>query len=409
MKLDFNSLNELAQTLGESFYILDIEKFKVNYKRLKEAFCQFYPKTEIAYSYKTNYIPLICKTVNYEGGFAEVVSGMEYDLAMKIGVDPRRIIVNGPYKPIVDLERFLLNGSIVNLDSYTEANSLKSIVSKYPENKFNIGFRCNFDIGTGSKSRFGFDTESENFFRLVEELAGYKNINFVNLHCHFPNRDPKYFNQRVDNMIKIYRRIYKNGQPKMIDIGGGLGGNITDFVRKQLSYEVADYSDYASIIAKKFFSEFEREEEKPTLLLEPGTAIVADTLTFICRVVDIKEIRGSFIATTSGSKVNFNPMASTVNLPINVYGQNKPNQVFYNSIDISGYTCMEGDYLHKEYKGSIGIGDFVEVENVGSYSVVNKPPFILPNVPVITVYNGQIKVLKKAEDFGYIFQTYRFD
>lgn len=409
MKLDYNTLNELVITLGDSFYILDIEKFSENYKKFKEAFCNFYPKTEIAYSYKTNYIPLICKTVNSEGGYAEVVSGMEYDLAMKIGVNPRKVIVNGPYKPIVDLERFLLNGSIVNLDSYTEADALKAIVCNHPEKVFNIGIRCNFDIGTGSKSRFGFDTESKDFYKLVEELTGYKNINLQNLHCHFPNRDPKYFNQRVDNMIKIYRKIYKNGQPQMIDIGGGLGGNISDFVRKQLPYEVADYSDYASIIAKKFNREFEKDEVKPKLVLEPGTAIVADTLTFICRVVDIKEIRGSFIATTSGSKVNFNPMASTVNLPINVYGQNKPNKDFYNSIDISGYTCMEGDYLHKGYKGAIDIGDFVEVDNVGSYSIVNKPPFILPNVPIITLYNGQVKVLKREEDFGYIFQTYSFD
>jgi diaminopimelate decarboxylase len=409
MKLDYNILNELAITLGDSFYILDIEKFRENYKNFKEAFYQFYPKTEIAYSYKTNYIPLICKTVNSEGGYAEVVSGMEYDLAMKIGVDPKKVIVNGPYKPFADLERFLLNGSILNLDSYTEANSLKEIVSRYPEKEFNIGFRCNFDIGTGTKSRFGFDTESKEFYKLVEELTGYNNINFVNLHCHFPNRDLKYFESRVANMIKIYRKIYKNGQPQMIDIGGGLGGNISDFVRKQLPYDVADYSDYANIIAKMFYREFERDEIKPTLVLEPGTAIVADTLTFICRVVDIKEIRGSFIVTTSGSKVNFNPMASTVNLPMNLYGQNKPNQKFYKSIDISGYTCMEGDYLHKGYKGSIEIGDFVEVENVGSYSIVNKPPFILPNVPIITSYDGQIKVLKRAEGYEDIFQTYNFE
>ena len=266
MKLDYNKLNELAQTLGESFYVLDVNKFRDNYASLKHAFCKVYSKTEIAYSYKTNYIPKICKTVDEEGGYAEVVSGMEYDLAIKIGVNPKKIIVNGPFKPFPDLEKFLLNGSIVNLDSYNEAVLLKKIVKANADKTFNIGLRCNFDIETGTKSRFGFDTDDEDFYRLVEELTAYKNINFVNLHCHFPNRDLKYFNNRVDNIVRIYRKIYRNGQPKMIDIGGGLGGNINDYVRKQLPYDVANYSDYASVVATKFYNEFEKDEIQPTLV-----------------------------------------------------------------------------------------------------------------------------------------------
>lgn len=409
MKLDYNILNELSQTLGESFYILDIEKFRKNYINFQNEFCRFYPKTELAYSYKTNYIPEICKTVDEKGGYAEVVSGMEYDLAIKIGVNPEKIIVNGPYKPFHDFERFLINGSIVNLDSYNEATLLKKIVRKKPDKTLNIGLRCNFDIGTGATSRFGFDTNREDFYRLVEELSTYKNINFVNLHCHFPNRDLKYFNQRVDNMIKNYRKIFRFVQPVMIDLGGGLGGNISDFVRKQLPYDVADYSDYADVIARRFKAEFSNDEIQPTLVLEPGTALVADTMKFVSRITEIKEIRNTFIAIAAGSKVNFTPMASAINLPMNVYSHDETKKEFYESIDVSGYTCMEGDYLHKGYKGFLGIGDFVEIENVGSYSVVFKPPFILPNVPIITYIDGKAKVLKESEDFDYIFQTYNFN
>lgn len=409
MKLDYQILNELVDTLGDSFYVLDLEKFRDNYKNLRNKFCEIYPTTEIAYSYKTNYIPEICKTVRDEEGFAEVVSGMEYDLAIKIGVDPSKIIVNGPYKPYSDLERFLLSGSIVNLDSYNEASAIKEIVKENHDRIINVGFRCNFDIGTSTKSRFGFDTENEAFYTLVEDLTSFKNVNFVNLHCHFPNRDLQYFHKRVENIIKVYRRLSRNNSPKLIDIGGGLGGNLNDFVRRQLPYEVADYSDYANVIAKKFNDEFGKENVKPTLIVEPGTALVADTMKFICRIVEIKEIRGSYIAIASGSKVNYNPMSSTIKLPINVYSQKKADQKFYKSIDISGYTCMEGDYLYKEYKGLLEIGDFVAVENIGSYSVVFKPPFILPNVPIITFEDGRMKILKNSEDFSYIFQTYNFE
>ncbi|MBN1182933.1 MAG: pyridoxal-dependent decarboxylase [Bacteroidales bacterium] len=408
MKLNYNRLETAAKTFGDSFYILDIEKFKKNYRELESAFNQYYP-TEIAYSYKTNYIPKICKTVDEEGGYAEVVSDMEYELAIKIGVKPERIIVNGPYKPLPHLEKFLVNGSIVNLDSYNEVELLRTIIEKHPDKTFNIGIRCNFDIESGTSSRFGFDTTNNEFYNLADELIENKQVHFINLHCHFPNRDLKYAKKRVVNLLDIYKKIHRNGQPTMLDIGGGLGGKACDAVKQQLPYETADYQNYAEIIAKGFKNEFNHISNPPTLILEPGTALVADTLEFVCKVLEIKNIRGKYFAMATGSKVNFNPMASTMNLPIRTYSYEDKNSKYYDSIDISGYTCMEGDYLHKNYKGNLNIGDFIVVENVGSYSVVFKPPFIRPNVPIIAFIDGQPEILKNKEDFEYIFQTYNFE
>ncbi len=68
---------------------------------------------------------------------------------------------------------------------------------------------------------------------------------------------------------------------------------------------------------------------------------------------------------------------------------------------------MENDYLFKNYKGPLSIGDYLVFDNVGSYSVVFKPPFILPNVPVISMANDKIKILKQSETFENIFQTYK--
>ena len=55
------------------------------------------------------------------------------------------------------------------------------------------------------------------------------------------------------------------------------------------------------------------------------------------------------------------------------------------------------------------MGDIVVFENVGSYSVVLKPPFILPNFPIIEWDNGQTRVVKRKESFDDLFHTYKFD
>ena len=88
----------LISEYGPSFYLLDSEQFRENFLELKAAFSSFYPHFNIAYSYKTNYTPKLCKIINELGGYAEVVSAMELELARRIGVKEANIIWNGPYK-----------------------------------------------------------------------------------------------------------------------------------------------------------------------------------------------------------------------------------------------------------------------------------------------------------------------
>ena len=407
MELNADVLNSLECELGESWYILDVEKFTENSRRFLGAFKAIYPDTRLAYSYKTNYIPQLCKIIRDEGGYAEVVSDMEYDLAMAVGADPLKIIVNGPYKPLVAFKKFLLNGSTVNLDSYAEFDALKMLAKNNPDKIFNIGIRCNFSFSGLSVSRFGFDITDPSFDSIFKDISRTKNIRLKILHCHYPNRDLALFGERVDNMLELYHRVSQFVIPSSIDIGGGLGGNLDDFIKRQLSFEVAEYSDYANLIAAKFKIAFSNVKEKPILMLEPGTAIVADTMKFVCKITEIKNIRGKWIAMTSGTKINFLPMASKLSMPLTVFSKKTKSQKYYPSIDISGYTCMENDYLYRNFSGTLHVGDYMVFDNVGSYSVVSKPPFILPNVPIISLVKGEMEILKEAETFEYIFQTYK--
>ena len=83
----------------------------------------------------------------------------------------------------------------------------------------------------------------------------------------------------------------------------------------------------------------------------------------------------------------------------------------YKDIDLCGYTCVENDRLFRGYSGELDVGDWAIFENVGSYSVVMKPPFIFPNVPIIS-YDGRsggTELVKSAETFDDIFRTYLFD
>ena len=133
MKLSWQILQDLERKHGECFYLLDLSKFKENYTQFLDCFRAIYPNTNIGYSYKTNYIPKLCKSVLDLGGYAEVVSQMEYDLAIKIGVPPLKIIFNEPLKYTQDLERAVLAGSIVNLDSIQEVHIIEELAQRLPK------------------------------------------------------------------------------------------------------------------------------------------------------------------------------------------------------------------------------------------------------------------------------------
>ena len=78
-------VKQILKEHGAPFYFFDENAFLDNYRCLQNTFIKYYPNYQISYSYKTNYTPYICELVKSLGGYAEVVSDMEYTLAKKIG------------------------------------------------------------------------------------------------------------------------------------------------------------------------------------------------------------------------------------------------------------------------------------------------------------------------------------
>ena len=133
MDVSWVVLDGLCEQHGESFFHLDTEAFRRNYEEFTQAFRAIYPRTTIGYSYKTNYVPRLGRMVQRMGGYAEVVSGMEYELARQIGVPGDRILFNGPFKPAPELEAALLAGSVCNLDSSEELDIVERLAAREPQ------------------------------------------------------------------------------------------------------------------------------------------------------------------------------------------------------------------------------------------------------------------------------------
>lgn len=415
MMIDNIILEKLSDVYGQSFYLLDRDDFEDSFKGLISEFQFYYPKSRIAYSYKTNYIPRLCKIVDRLGGYAETVSDMEVDVALAIGVSPNKIFFNGPYKKPKAIENLLLNGGVVNADSAADLKIICSIAISNPENVLRVGIRCNFDIGDKEVSRFGFDFNNGDFDDALAEIIKFPNIELVGLHCHYASRDIQSWVNATNGMLEVIESVeLRNVKPlKYVSLGGGLYGRMPEKLRLQLGTPAPSFGDYAAASAKPFAEFFKNhgEHETPELIIEPGTALAANSLKFVTRVINIKKIGEKAIATLSGSSFNTNPTSAKINLPITIYhsGGSESRQR-YVDLDMAGYTCIESDYLYRSYSGQLSVGDFVVFDSAGSYSVVMKPPFIMPNVPILELNGEQsVKVIKRQETFEDVFRTYQMD
>lgn len=408
MKLDVRTLKDIGHEQGGAFYLLDTALFATNFNELLQAFRTYYPETYIAYSYKTNYTPRLCKLVDELGGFAEVVSDMEYEITRRLGIPATRVHFNGPYKNATAVREIILGGGIVNIDDYVELPGIMALAQEFPERTIQIGIRCNFQINDGVTSRFGFDVNKPEFEEMLSQLRGQKNIRIAGLQCHFASRALNTWKPRAEGMCSLLERV--DGETTdHIDLGGGLFGKMKDSLKAQFDTRIPTYEEYAQEAAQFVARHFADTTQRPKLFIEPGSALVGDVMKFVAPVVSIKDIRGKAIATLLGSVYNINPTLNKKNPPITVYSTEDTERKEYRDLDFAGYTCIESDYLYKGYNGPLAIGDLVVFDNVGSYSIVLKPPFILPNFPVIELKEGKPFVVKRKENFDDLFHTYEFN
>ena len=266
MELSYSLLRNIEKSQGGSFYLLDTEQFSKNYNELIDAFRSIYPKTFIAYSYKTNYIPRLCQLVDELGGYAEIVSDMEYEITKRLGIPISKIHLNGPYKNAAVSKEIILGGGIVNLDDYVEVPHILQIAKEHPNKDIRIGLRCNFEINDGITSRFGFDVTKDAFHQLVKELSAINNIRIVGIQCHFASRALDTWQPRAEGICHLAKEVLPE-LPEHIDLGGGLFGKMKDSLKKQFDIRIPNYKEYAQEAATLISKEFSTMDQQPDLQL----------------------------------------------------------------------------------------------------------------------------------------------
>jgi len=119
-EIDSVAIKDLIKEFGSPVFVLSEKTIRQTYKEAYTAFSTRYPKVQFAWSYKTNYLDAVCRVFHDEGSWAEVVSGFEYQKALKNGIPGNKIIFNGPDKSEEDLKIAIENQSLIHIDHFDE-------------------------------------------------------------------------------------------------------------------------------------------------------------------------------------------------------------------------------------------------------------------------------------------------
>jgi diaminopimelate decarboxylase len=415
--LTCKQIRQIETSCQSPFYLCDGRRFDSNFDRISAAFSSRWSNFILAYSYKTNYIPYLCCRIKDKGGWAEVVSRLEYDLALKIGQPTDKIIFNGPVKQYDDIELALSNGSVVNLDSAYEIEYVLRYARENPRKIIPIGLRINIDLtDTEGQShiqnhlptgRFGFtpDEISSKFSILNSQLqAG--NLKIVSLHGHTSSigRNSWCYEAIVKTLCRIAREQFPQ-TVKYINVGGGMFGETP----ASMGFgDVPGFDDYAEAVCGVLRQNQWAVKQQPALVMEPGVAMSANVIRFVTKVIGIKTLKGKTLITVDGSAFHTKPTLHTRNQPWSLIPKEdtqRPAAVF----SVVGSTCMEKDYLLTEVVGPLPqIGDFIQIDQAGAYTVVLAPPFINPAPAIVAVEGDNFKIIRTRQTLDDMFNNYVF-
>ena len=128
LELDGIELRGLLERHGSPLYVVDAAKLVSNAARFMARPAGASRSCEVYYSYKTNPVPGVLTVLHEHGVGAEVVSPYELWLALRMGVDPRSIVYNGPAKAPHSLALALDRGvGLINSDHRSEIASSRPL------------------------------------------------------------------------------------------------------------------------------------------------------------------------------------------------------------------------------------------------------------------------------------------
>jgi diaminopimelate decarboxylase len=425
-------IREMVHEHGTPLYILDLVALRRNYARVAAAFQRCTADVEIFYSLKTNYLPIVASTLRSLGAGADVVSEYEMMAALVAGFSSNRIVFNGPYKTLNELEVAAAEGILVNIDGDFDAHALQAIACRTGR-RIPVGLRVNPGVNvytssdptynavateSAKASKFGWSILHGDADRMVDLVAGQSHLQLEAIHCHLGSQitDTSAYVGALDKVFEFVARLKGSGTGSRIsrlNIGGGFGvpgiyrdrsgplhhiRRLEGFIpsRESYTFQLDELVAWINEALVRF------DLSGLAIACEPGRLVVSDAMCLVASVGTVKRSSaGNWIIVDAG--LNLLPTAGpSEEHRIHMIGEHESAQ---DTFSIGGPLCYDADVFGRDqvFPADVKRDDLVLILDAGAYSVSRSTNFIRPRAPVVAVDGDRHELCWRRESFEDVF------
>lgn len=347
---------ELAEKYKTPLMVMDDSRIRRNFRIYKNAMEKHFGKGSFpAFASKAFSCKYIYRVAKEEGVGIDIVSSGELYTALEVGFDVSKSFFHGNNKTDFDIEYGINNGvghfvvdNMTELDSIDRIAREKGIIQPIILRLTpGIDPHTHAAITTGQvDSKFGIAIETNQATQAVKYALTKENIRLDGFHCHIGSQifDIKPFCDAAKLMIEYISELKREigFETEILNLGGGFG------VRYIEAQPELDYEEFIRLVSKYIDNEVKSSGiKKPTIIMEPGRSIVADSCLTLYTVGGTKEIPGFKNYASVDGGMPDNPRYALYQADYTVCLASRMNDEANFECTIAGRCCESGDLLQE--------------------------------------------------------------
>ena len=366
LSADGVSLEAIARQVGTPAYVYSAGVLTERFAALDAAFAAV--PHRLHYALKANSTLAVVRHLRALGASADVNSGGELEVALRVGFAPSDIVFTGVGKTRAELERAIALGlRAINAESFGEVDRISAIAAATGR-EAHIAIRINPDVDAGSHphsstgsraTKFGVSIDEAR--QMIHDVARRPGLRLVGLHVHVGSqittaaplaRGASIVSDLADELTALGIQL------EHLDLGGGLG------IAYEPGQTVVSPQAYAAALIPIV------SRTGLTLVLEPGRWIVGPSGVLLTEVVDLKPRPdgGAFVIVDAGMTDLMRPALYGAWHAIEPV---RPRAGAAVAVDVVGPVCETTDTLAAGRPlPPLQVGDLIAVRDTGAYGAV---------------------------------------
>lgn len=386
-------LRSIADLAGTPTYVYSQTSVVQRYENIRRAFAD-YPHL-VCFALKANSNLALGKLLAERGAGADIVSGGELYRALKMGIDPRRVIFAGVGKTEIEIAEALQAGILMfNVESEDELLAIDRVAGALGKIA-PVALRVNPDvdpqthpyISTGlKKAKFGI--AGEEIIRLYKLARDLPHVEPVGIQMHIGSQlvHVQPIADAVAKLVDLVTQLRREGITlRYLDIGGGMGITYRD--------EQPEGPDRLASIVLPLI-----RETGCTLLLEPGRYIVGNGGGLLTRVLYTKDngIK-KFVIVDAAMNDLIRPSLYDAYHEIHSVQQISEQE----TVDVVGPVCESGDFFARERSiPQVKPGDLLLIGSAGAYGFTMSSNYnARPRAAEVLIHGANARIVRRRETY----------